>query len=73
MYTFTIINYGSYSKCLHYIFARLYYAVRNTSFVNPLYGCGVKITSDITPIYDALERSCPKYSKNVSYVDVRLV
>ena len=29
--------------------------------------------SDINPIYDVLERSCPTYSKNVSYVDVRLV
>ena len=40
--------------------------------VNPIYACGVKITTDINPIYDGLERSCPKDSKNVSYVDVGL-
>ena len=34
--------------------------------VNPIYGCGVKITPDINPIYDGLERSCPWDSKNVS-------
>ena len=27
----------------------------------------------INPIYAVLERSCPRDSKNVSYVDVRLV
>ena len=37
--------------------------------VNPIYGCVVKIA----PKYDGLERSCPRDSKNVSYVDVGLV
>ena len=41
--------------------------------VNPIYGCGVEITPDINPIYVRLERSCPKDSKNVSYVGVELV
>ena len=41
--------------------------------VNPIYGCGVKISPDINPIYDGLERSCPRDSKKVSYVDVGLV
>ena len=41
--------------------------------VNPIYGCGVKITPNINPTYDELERSCPRDSKNVSYVDVGLV
>ena len=41
--------------------------------VNPIYGCGVEITPDINPIYVGLERSCPRDSKNVSYVDVGLV
>ena len=41
--------------------------------VNPIYGGGVKMTPDINPIYVGLERSCPRYSKNVSYVDVGLV
>ena len=41
--------------------------------VNPIYGCGVKMTSDINPIYAGLERSCPWDSKIVSYVDVVLV
>ena len=41
--------------------------------VNPIYGCGVKMTPDINPIYAGLERSCPRDSKNVSYVDVWLV
>ena len=41
--------------------------------VNPIYWCGVKITQDINPIYAGLERSCPRDSKNVSYVDVGLV
>ena len=40
--------------------------------VNPIYGCGVKITKEINPIYVGLERSCPRDSKNVSYVDVGL-
>ena len=41
--------------------------------VNPIYGCGVKMTPDIYPIYVGLERSCPRDSKNVSYVDIGLV
>ena len=41
--------------------------------VNPIYGCGVKITPDINPKYDGLERSCPRNSKNASYVDVGIV
>ena len=41
--------------------------------VNPIYGCGVEITPDINPTYVGLERSCPRDSKNVSYVDVGLV
>ena len=41
--------------------------------VNPIYGCGVKIAPDINPIYAGFERSCPRDSKNVSYVDVGLV
>ena len=34
--------------------------------VNPIFGCGVKMTIDINPMYDWLERSCPRDS----YVDV---
>ena len=34
--------------------------------VNSIYGCGVKITPDINPIYYGLERSCPRDSKIVS-------
>ena len=41
--------------------------------VNPIFGCGVEITSDINPIYVGLGRSCPRDSKNVSYVVVGLV
>ena len=41
--------------------------------INPIYGCQVKLTPDINPIYAELERSCPRDSKNVSYVDVGLV
>ena len=41
--------------------------------VNPIYRYGVEITPDINPIYVGLERSCPRDSKNVSYVDVGLV
>ena len=41
--------------------------------VKPIYGCLVKITPDVNPIYDGLERSCPGDSKNASYVDVGLV
>ena len=41
--------------------------------VNPNYGCDVKITLVINPIYVGFERSCPRDSKKVSYVDVGLV
>ena len=41
--------------------------------VNPIYGCGVKMAPDINPINAGLERSCPRDSKTVSYVDVGLV
>ena len=40
--------------------------------VNPIVGCGVKIAPDINPIYAGLEKSCPRYSKIVSYVDIGL-
>ena len=40
---------------------------------NPIYGCRVRITPGINPIYAGLKRSCPRDSKNVSYVDVGLV
>ena len=40
---------------------------------NPIYGCGVKIAPDINPIYVGFEGSCPRDSKNVSYVGVGLV
>ena len=42
-------------------------------FVNPIYGCGVKMASDINPTYARLERSWPRDSKNVLCVDVGLV
>ena len=35
---------------------------------NPIYGCGVEITTDINPINVGLERSFPRDSKNVSYL-----
>ena len=41
--------------------------------INPIYGCGVKITQDVNPIYVGLESSCLRDSKNVSFVDVWLV
>ena len=41
--------------------------------VNPIYGCGVRMAPDISPIYAGLERSCPRDFKNVSYVDVGLL
>ena len=41
--------------------------------VNPIYGCRVKIAPDINPMYAGFERSCPRDSKNVYYVDVGLV
>ena len=41
--------------------------------VNPIYGRGVEITPDINPIYVGLERSCPRDSKNVSFVGKGLV
>ena len=33
---------------------------------------GVGLTPGINPIYAGLERSCPRDSKNASYVDVGL-
>ena len=36
-------------------------------------GVGFKLVPDINPIYAGLERSCPRDSENVSYVDVGLV
>ena len=41
------------------------------SLINPIYGCSVKITPDINPIYVGIERS--DNSKNVSFVDMGLV
>ena len=41
--------------------------------INPIYGCGVKMTPYINPIYVGFERSCPRDSKNVSYVGIGLV
>ena len=41
--------------------------------VNPIYGCGVKMTPFINPIYAGLEKSSPRDSINVSNVDVGLV
>ena len=41
--------------------------------VNPIYGCGVKMTPDINPIYTGLESFCPRNSINVSNVGVGLV
>ena len=41
--------------------------------VNSIFGCGVKMALDINPLYTGLERSCPRDSKNVSYVDEGLV
>ena len=41
--------------------------------VNPIYGCGVKMAPYINPIYAGLERSCPRDSKNVSYIGKGLV
>ena len=38
--------------------------------VNPIFGCGVEITSDINPIYVGLGRSCHRDSKNVQFVDM---
>ena len=40
--------------------------------VNPIYGCGVKMTPYINPIYVGFERSYPRDSKNVSYVGLGL-
>ena len=40
---------------------------------NPIYGCRVRITPGINPIYAMLEMSYPRDSKIVSYVDVGLV
>ena len=41
--------------------------------INPIYGCGVKMTPYINPIYVGFERSCPRDSKKVSYVGIGLV
>ena len=41
--------------------------------VNPIYGCRVRMTQGINPVYAGLERSFPRDSKNVSYVDVGLL
>ena len=41
--------------------------------VNPTYGFWVKMAPDINSIYPGLERSCPRDSKNLSYVYVGLV
>ena len=35
-------------------------------------GVGFKITPDINPTYVGLGRSCPRNSKNVSFIDVGL-
>ena len=40
---------------------------------NPIYGCGVKITPYINPIYVWCGRSCPRDSKIASFVDMGLV
>ena len=40
------------------------------AIVNPIYGCRVRMTPGFNPIYAGLERSCPRESKSVSYVDV---
>ena len=39
---------------------------------NPINGYGVETTPDINPLYVGLERSCPRDSKNVSYVGLGL-
>ena len=41
--------------------------------VNPINGCGVKITPDSNPIYGGLGRPCPRDSKTVSFFDFGLV
>ena len=41
--------------------------------VNPIYRYGFEKTPDINPIYVGLERSCPRDTKNVSYVGIGLV
>ena len=41
--------------------------------VNPIYGSGVKMDPNINPIYAGFERSFPRDSKNVSYVEIGLV
>ena len=43
------------------------------NFIKPICECGVNTPPDINPIYAGLERSYPRDSKNVSYVDVGLV
>ena len=44
-----------------------------TLFMGLFVICGVKMAPYINPIYAGLERSCPRDSKNISYVDVGLV
>ena len=39
--------------------------------VNPIYRCRVRMTPGINPIHAGLESTCPRDSKNVSYVDVQ--
>ena len=41
--------------------------------INPIYGCSVKITPDLNPIYVRIERAFPEDFKNVSFVDMGLV
>ena len=38
-----------------------------------IYGYEVKMATDINPVYAGFERSCPRDSKNVSYVDIGLL
>ena len=40
---------------------------------NPIFGCGIKITPEVDPLYVWLEKSSPCDSKNVSFVDVGIV
>ena len=54
------------------MFLNLSPAMLNDLF-NPIYGCRVRTTPGINPIYAGLERSCPRDSKKVSYFDVGLV
>ena len=42
-------------------------------FINPINECWVKMAQYINPIYAGLERSCPRDSKNVSYLGIVFV